>query len=57
MILTAEPHNSQSDRRIGFDRREYSYSDHMPERRSGEDRRKSTNNTPPSSSGDDGGSD
>ncbi len=30
---------SERDRRTGLDRRHFSYTDHIPERRSGQDRR------------------
>ena len=29
----------KDDRRVGFERRQFSYSEHIPERRSGKDRR------------------
>ncbi|MFZ7128344.1 MAG: hypothetical protein ACOWWM_19495 [Desulfobacterales bacterium] len=39
-----EPSQSPAERRLGVERRQYSYTGHFPERRSGEDRR---NHQPP----------
>lgn len=33
------PYNNGGDRRMGIERRQFSYSDHIPERRCGEDQR------------------
>jgi hypothetical protein len=33
------PWSADNDRRLGFDRRQFSYDEHIPERRSGKERR------------------
>ncbi|MDJ0781788.1 MAG: hypothetical protein QNJ22_07435 [Desulfosarcinaceae bacterium] len=46
---STKPSDSE-ERRLNIERRQYSYADHIPERRSGQDRRDETETATPASS-------
>jgi len=49
MITTEDTHaNDKQNRRTGIDRRQFSYTHHLPERREGKDRRRDDDTTHPS---------